>query len=77
MPITTKTNQAEKRAKHDRRNCWDCFAGTHHRLDYGIHRIVLTGESMLLADAEEIRDALRYVSSHSFFFEGKTKPRKA
>ena len=77
MHITTTTNQVEKRAKHDRRNCRDCYAGTHHRLDYGIHRIVLTGESMLLADHQEIREALKYVSRHSFFFDGKTKQRKS
>ena len=67
------TTQTEKRKKHDRRDCSDCWAGTHHRLDYGIHRLALTGESMLLADPEEVREALRYVARHSFQFEGKTK----
>ena len=28
---------------------------------------------MLLADPEEVREALRYVARHSFQFEGKTK----
>lgn len=71
------TIQIEKTKKHDRRDCNDCWAGTHHRLDYGIHRLVLTGESMLLADPEEVRDALRYVAAHSFQFDGKTKQRRS
>jgi hypothetical protein len=69
------TSQIEK-SKHDRRDCWDCYAGTHHRLDYGMHRLVLTGESMLLADLEELREALHYVATHSFQFDGKCKPRR-
>lgn len=73
--MTTNTS-IEQRKKHKSSECWDCYAGTHHRLDYGIHRLRLTGESMLLADPEELRDALRYVTRHSFRFDGKTKRRK-
>jgi hypothetical protein len=77
MRAKLNTTQSEKRPKHDRRECWDCHTGNHHRLDYGNRRLLLTGESMLLADAEEFREALKYVARHSFQFEGKTKRNKA